>query len=98
MNFGSDLFPGNAHGFIGPIKPPSADWTTAPGSWHTDMTIANLYMWGRMDAGESHRDVNRNYAFAEEWADAKWMFKTHMRSSLPTMAGALALHDAGERF
>jgi hypothetical protein len=79
---------GNAHGFVGPLKPPSV-WTDKRrgDKWNTDFLMASAYTWGRMDAGEP-LDVNVNYRFMNAWADMQWEYRCHYRTHLPAMWAA----------
>lgn len=78
-----------------PPTPPSRDIHKRDANWYSQVSIACYYLYGRMDMGET-RDTNDNYKFAEAWADAKWQFERSLRSSLPTLQGALARWDAKE--
>jgi len=90
-------YPGDAYGFIGPIKPPSADHSKRTAKWDTDFLMACAYCWGRMDAGES-LDSNQNYRWANMWADASWEYDNQYRTHMPAMWGAFACHRDGVRF
>jgi hypothetical protein len=71
--------------------------TDAPRSkdWYDDRGMALWYMWGRMDMGET-RDVNDNFDFAGQWADAKQAYRDGKRGSLPPLQEALKKFDAKE--
>lgn len=76
--------------------PPSEDITKRDARWSADQYAASLYGWGRMDAGES-RDVNKNYAFSEAWADAQWLFRREIVRYLPCMNDAYVnFHNTGK--
>jgi hypothetical protein len=88
--------PGDARGFVGPLKPPSADITKRDARWYEDQHVSSYYAWGRHDAGET-RDSNDIYDWGLAWADAQWEFRGHYRSSMPSMQGGYTLFFAGER-
>lgn len=91
----ADLLPGNPRGFIGPLKPPSQDWSKRDADWERRQGMAQAYLWGRMDAGES-RNVNANFAFTEAYADAYWRYDMHYTSFMPCMSRALESFEEGE--
>lgn len=79
-----------------PVALPPSAWTgIKPAGWYADVEAACYYCQGRQDAGEK-RDTNRDYTFAQRWADAKWEFKQEHRHYLPALHEALRLFDAGE--
>lgn len=87
--------PGDAHGFIGPIKPPSKALDRRDARWFEDQHVSSYYAWGRHDAGEC-RDANDVFNFGESWADAQWEFRQSYRSHMPSMQGAYSKFFAGE--
>lgn len=77
--------------------PPSRDASKRDSAWALRFAQATAYLWGRMDMGEK-RDVNRNFKFAEWYADEYWRWDRHERVSMPALYRALELFDAGEAF
>jgi hypothetical protein len=97
-NLSAELYPGDAHGFIGPIKPPSVQLGHGQdGRWNTEMLTATYYAWGRHDAGE-RRDANEIYDFGHAWADAQWAFRHRYRAGLVSLQRAYELFFDGVSF
>lgn len=93
-----ELHAGDAHGFIGPLKPPSVQLGHGQdGVWNTDMLTATYYAWGRHDAGET-RNANDVYDFGNAWADAKWALRCGYRPGLPSLQRAYELFFDGVSF
>jgi len=84
----TELHAGNAHGFIGPLKPPSVQWCHGQDArWFNDHLAGSNYAWGRHDAGEWH-DANDIYNFGLAWADMQWAFRHQYREFLPSLCSA----------